>query len=153
MIRNGEDDAGKLMGQADVSTSSLAGSGGAWGSVGGRKSKGYTLRYGLWRCSLGSWYLSWLWVLWFAPWWTEENGRRFARLKSHFCNPFHREGPEAAKWFRSKVAISQRLLLGYEISQTLVFPLFYNLSCSKWLSFNFFAIPPTWDNSKRLSYI
>ena len=33
MIRNGEDDAGKLMAQADVSVSSVVGSGGAWGSV------------------------------------------------------------------------------------------------------------------------
>ena len=33
MIRNGEDDAGKLMVQVKVSTSSAAGSGGAWGSA------------------------------------------------------------------------------------------------------------------------
>ncbi|RVW60145.1 hypothetical protein CK203_092286 [Vitis vinifera] len=33
MIRNGEDDAGKLMAQVDVSASLVAGSGGAWGSV------------------------------------------------------------------------------------------------------------------------
>ena len=62
------------------------------------------------------------------------------------CENFRREGPEAAKWFRSKVAISQRLLLGCEISQSPVFPLFYTLSCSKRLSFNFIAIPPTWDH-------
>ena len=31
MIRNGEDDAGKLMTQVDVSASSVAGSVGAWG--------------------------------------------------------------------------------------------------------------------------
>ena len=33
MIRNGEDDAGKLMAQVDVSVSSVAGSEGAWDSV------------------------------------------------------------------------------------------------------------------------
>ena len=33
MIRDGEDDAGKLMGQEDVSASSVVGSGGAWGSI------------------------------------------------------------------------------------------------------------------------
>ena len=33
MIRNGEDDAGKLMAQVDVSASSVAGSGGACGSM------------------------------------------------------------------------------------------------------------------------
>ena len=33
MIRDGEDDAGKLMAQADVSASSVVGSGGAWGSA------------------------------------------------------------------------------------------------------------------------
>ena len=33
MIRNGEDDAGKLMAQVDVSASSVTGLGGAWGSV------------------------------------------------------------------------------------------------------------------------
>ena len=57
------------------------------------------------------------------------------------CKNFCREGLEATKWFRSKVPISQRLLLGCEISQTLVFPLFLHFSCSKRLSFNFFAIP------------
>ena len=33
MIRNGEDDAGKLMTQVDVSVSSVADLEGAWGSV------------------------------------------------------------------------------------------------------------------------
>ena len=33
MIRDGEDDVGKLMAQVDVSASSVAGSRGAWGSV------------------------------------------------------------------------------------------------------------------------
>ena len=33
MIRNGEDDADKLMAQVDVSASSVAGSGGACGSM------------------------------------------------------------------------------------------------------------------------
>ena len=33
MIRNGEDNAGKMMAQVDVAASSIAGSGGAWGSV------------------------------------------------------------------------------------------------------------------------
>ena len=33
MIRNGEDDAGKLMAQVEVSASSVAGSVGAWGST------------------------------------------------------------------------------------------------------------------------
>ena len=33
MIRNGEDDAGKLMAQVEVSASSVAGSGGVWGSA------------------------------------------------------------------------------------------------------------------------
>ena len=33
MIRNGEDDADKLMAQVDVSASSVVGSGGAWGSA------------------------------------------------------------------------------------------------------------------------
>ena len=33
MIRNEEDNAGKLMAQVDVSASLVAGSGGAWGSV------------------------------------------------------------------------------------------------------------------------
>ena len=33
MIIDGENDAGKLMAQVDVSTSSVAGSGGAWGSA------------------------------------------------------------------------------------------------------------------------
>ena len=33
MIRDREDDAGKLMAQIDVSASSVATSGGAWGSV------------------------------------------------------------------------------------------------------------------------
>ena len=33
MFRNGEDDAGKLMAQVDVSASSVAGSRGAWGFV------------------------------------------------------------------------------------------------------------------------
>ena len=33
MIRNGEDDAGKLMAQVDVSVSYIAGSGGTWGSM------------------------------------------------------------------------------------------------------------------------
>ena len=33
MIRNGEDDAGKLMAQVEVSVFSVFGSGGAWGSV------------------------------------------------------------------------------------------------------------------------
>ena len=76
-----------------------------------------------------------------------------AKVWFHSYENFRREGPEVAKWFRSKVAISQRLLLGCEISQTPDFSLFYTISCSKWLSFNFFAIPSTWDHSKRLSYI
>ena len=32
-----------------------------------------------------------------------------SQLNWLFCENFHREGPEAAKWFRSKVPISQRL--------------------------------------------
>ena len=85
--------------------------------MGGRKSKGYTLKYGLWRCSPGSWYLSWLWVLW-LPWlW------KLWMLCSICCHI----GPLVESEYLSAYtsAILQRLLLGCEISQTPCGPAFF----------------------------
>ena len=84
------------------------------------------------------------------------------------CENFRREGPEAAKWFRRKMAIPQRsgdsaanllglrngfaakgrFCRGCEISQTPVFPLFLHFSYSKRLSFISFTIPPDFDHPK-----
>ena len=61
------------------------------------------------------------------------------------CENFRREGPEAAKWFRSKVPILQ----------TPIFPLFFPCFCSVFTpislrktSFNFFVISPDFDHPK-----
>ena len=69
------------------------------------------------------------------------------------CENFHREGPEAARWFCSKVAISQRLLLGCEISQTTIFPLFLHFFLLQTTFLQFLCNSSWFWSSKNLYYI
>ena len=77
------------------------------------------------------------------------------RLRYHFAaeGDFRSGCLGVAKLFRSQGPFSQRPFLGCEISQTMDFPCFGAPLDSQISSFNFFAIPPDFDHSKRLSYI
>ena len=81
-----------------------------------------------------------------------EGGRR---LRNHFAadGRFRSSYLGTVKLFRSQGPFSQRPFLGCEISQTMDFPCFGAPLDSQISSFNFFAIPPDFDHSKRLSYI
>ena len=91
--------------------------------------------------------------------------KHFIATKWHWCAKwvFRRGGYKAAKSFRIQWAILQWILGGYEIiSQPRAifagalfkdFPCFWSTLDSQLPSFNFFAIPPDFDHSKRLSYI
>ena len=69
--------------------------------------------------------------------------------KWRFCS----ELVGAAKWFRSKVPISQRLLLGCEISQTTIFPLFLHFLLLQTTFLQFLCNSSWFWSSKNLYYI